>query len=51
MSRTIKALIIGGIFMLLGLVIFLVGYFSNNRNLDSLLELKSAKQLPVIKIL
>ncbi|OQC01512.1 MAG: hypothetical protein BWX78_00034 [Firmicutes bacterium ADurb.Bin099] len=47
MSRTIKALIIGGIFMLLGLVIFLVGYFSNNRNLDSLLEFEIRGTTPL----
>lgn len=47
MSRTIKALIIGGVFMLLGLAIFLVGYFSNNRKADSLLEFEIRETTPL----
>ena len=47
MSRTLKAIIIGGVFMLLGLVIFLVGYFSNNRKADSLLEFEIRETTPL----
>lgn len=48
MSRTLKALIIGGSFCLLGLIIFFIGYHFNDNRLDNIISFEATKEDPLI---
>ncbi|HQM95436.1 MAG: DUF4097 family beta strand repeat-containing protein [Clostridia bacterium] len=47
MSRTLKALVIGGIFIVLGLLTFLVGYYFNSYRLDNIFEYEVEEKDPL----
>ncbi|HOD92990.1 MAG TPA: DUF4097 family beta strand repeat-containing protein [Clostridia bacterium] len=47
MSRTLKALIIGGIFIVVGLLVFLTGYYFNDYNLDNIFEYEVKQKDPL----
>jgi len=49
MSRTLKALIIGGIFCVLGLVTFFIGYHFNGYRLDNIFAYEAPVEDPLVK--
>ncbi len=51
MNRTLKALIIGGSICLLGLIVFLVGYYKNDKNLGDIFVFEQEEKSESVEVI